>query len=120
MQLCDIKVQPETRPEDVSLHHRPPDTMAKPSETPESPAQSRLSVNKCIRTSAGSDHLHEDLANAPLAPDVIVKLKPKPGDLQHNAVHQQTVPLAGAEATAISYNDMKVLPGCLLLPGVTS
>ena len=120
MQLCDIKVQPEMRPEDSSPHHRPPDTMAEPSETLVSPAQSRLSVNKGIRTSPGSDHLHEDLANAPLAPDVVVKLKPKPGDLQDNAVHQQTVPLAGSESTAISYNDMKVLPKFLSLHGVTS
>ena len=121
MQLCDIKVQPETRPEEINPQHRSADIMAEPSEEQKPPAQSSLSITKDIHTSSGPDHLYEDQAtDAPVAPDVVLKLKPKPGDLQDNAVHQQTVPLAGSEATAISYNIMKVLPGVLSLPGVPS
>ena len=52
--------------------------------------------------------LHESvMTNAPLAQSTVVVVKPKPGDLQDNAVHQQTVPPVASDAVSLH---MKVSP----------
>ena len=71
-----------------------------------------MNLQKSVSSGSNDSRGHENVAtHGPLAPDVAVDVIPKPGGLQGNAVHQQTVLPSGSEAAnATGFADVKVHP----------
>ena len=70
-----------------------------------------MSRQRAVSPATQEHRLHENVStSAPLAQSAVVDVKPKPGDLQDNTVHQQTVPPVASDAASLSCIDMKAIP----------